>query len=80
MSEYEERRKDYPEMLRLLTSMDKNLALLTQSSEIQTKAFNAHIIEDKEISTALRKQIEWHSRVIYMGMGALMLLKIFWNK
>lgn len=36
--------QDNPEILKTLNSMDKNIALLTQSSQAQVETFKAHVI------------------------------------
>ena len=75
----QERRMNSHETLKLLNSMDKNLSLLTQSFQAQTKAFETHVLEDRALAEEVRKKLEFSNRVIYMGLGIVAFISFFAN-
>lgn len=39
------------------------------------KNFDAHVIEDKQLAEKLQKKLEWQSKILYMGLGAVALIE-----
>jgi len=40
------------------------------------KNFDAHVSEDKKVQEELKKQVDWNSKILYMGLGALAILNV----
>lgn len=73
-----ERRKSVSENMsefsHLLTNMDKNLALLTQTFHDHAEDLKQHTADDKIQFTEIKKKIEWSDKIIFMGLGAVALI------
>ena len=60
----QERRSGDPRMFETLSNMDKNLALLAQSSAAHLRAFEAHLTDDKVVHEKVEgidKKLAWYA-------------------
>lgn len=71
-----DRRKSDGDLMKLLTSMDKNLALLAQKSEAQTIILDKHIIDDAKIQSELQKSVNTINLRLaqWVGGGAVIMV------
>jgi len=83
MAEYHgpERRSENRDMMVLLTSMDKNLALAVQKMEAGTIIMDKHITDDKQIQGELREgqtkinlKLSWYAGALAALIGACTLI------
>lgn len=69
-------RRNNGDMMKLLTSMDKNLALAVQRLETQSITLDKHIVDDKQVQDELKESVSTINLRLaqWVGGGAVIMV------